>query len=80
MGSALVSRMAGLQITNMAKFTVEMAPCLMEAVMKRPATAKSIMADMEKEMEASGMLKLCKPIEKELEDLQLKQVKEKLNH
>ena len=78
LGSALVSGIAGLQITNMAKFTVEMAPCLMEAVMKRPATAKSIMADMEKEMEASGMLNLRKPIEKELEELQLKQVNEKL--
>ena len=80
LGSALVSGIAGLSITNMAKFTVEMAPCLMEAVMKRPATAKSIMADMEKEMEESGMLKLRKPIEKELEDLQQKQVKEKLNN
>ena len=80
LGSALVSGIAGLQITNMAKFTVEMAPCLMEAVMKRPATAKSIMADMEKEMEESGMLKLRKPIEKELEDLQQKQVKEKLDN
>ena len=80
LGSALVSGIAGLSITNMAKFTVEMAPCLMEAVMKRPATAKSIMADMEKEMEDSGMLKLRKPIEKELEDLQLKQVKEKMDN
>lgn len=81
LGGSLISVIAtgSSKIINMATFTAEIAPCLMEAMMNRPATCKSIMADMEKDMKQSKILNLRKPIEHELEELQLKRVNEKLS-
>lgn len=77
-GGMMVSGIAvGLsKITNWATVTVELAPCLLEAMTKRPATCRVIMADLEKEMEKTEILELRQPVEKELEDLQMKRVNE----
>ena len=68
------------KITNLATVTTKFAPCLVEAMMKRPATCRVIMADLEKEMEKTKILELRQPIEKELEDLQMKRVNEKISN
>lgn len=82
LGGIMVSGIAvGLsKITNLATVAMEFAPCLVEAMTKRPATCRAIMADLEKEMGKTEILELRQPVEKELEDLQMKRVNEKLSN